>query len=233
MKRTLPLFLILLLAGCPDEPPPGGVVPDDDDTTVANDDDTTVDDDDATTDDDDSGDDDDDDSGDDDDSTPDGDGDDDSAGDDDDSAGDDDDSAPVDCGPDVQLGPGCAAIPFTPLFTGGGAPACPPGPYQATSAVEWAALLSSCGVVGDPLVGHDWATESVLGFVDAGSGCSAVAEITWAVSCAGRHHINESFATCGECDAVPSAGAWISVPTSTLPLQSRFRCQGAGFGCEE
>jgi len=208
MTRAVSLILLLALAGCASTEGPGdAVIPDDDDAT-ANDDDATANDDDAT-------------APDDDDTTQ-----------DDLDVGDDDDSGAgaVDvCAVEDLLPTVCTALTSRTLTLD---LPCPVGAYMASDAITWAALLAQCGVGTDPLVGHDWSAESVVGFVDAASGCDAQAEVLWAVECAGRAHIAEAFVACGDCAAVPSAGAWSAIPAGTLPLDSRVRCVPDDLACE-
>lgn len=211
-------LLALVLGGCPSGPPPA-----DEDIRVPDDDE-----DDDDTGDDDSG---DDDSGDDDDSTNTGD-DDTTESDDDDSGGDDDDSAPVLCTPSEVLGQICKAGNWTDLALGTGFDSCPVGEHLFEDVGTWSAFLTSCGGLSDPLTAHDWSTTAVAGFVQSGTGCSTTATILWVAECAGRTHLGQAFLACGDCEAQTQASAFVSLPRSVLPFDSREACVPDSMTCE-
>jgi hypothetical protein len=207
-------LLALLLVGCPTDPPldDNVWVPDDDDTTAADDDD------------------DDDDSGDDDDTTE--QDDDDATDQDDDDSGDDDDSAPILCLPAEVLGQTCAESAWTDLALGASFDACPVGEHVFESEGTWASFLTSCGGLSDPLTAHDWSSTAVAGFVQAGTGCTATATALWVAECGGRSHLGQAFVACGDCEAEIRASAFVTLPRTALPFDSREACVPDSMTCD-
>ncbi len=208
-------LVALLLVGCPNEPPGADAVGGPDprfglgaDAAVADDDDSGDDDDTTEQDDDDATD----------------------PGDDD--SGDDDDSAPNLCLPAEVLGQNCSEAAWTDLALGSAFDACPVGEHVFESEGTWATFLTSCGGLTDPLTAHDWGTTAVAGFVQAGTGCTATAEILWVAECGGRSHLGQAFLACGDCEAEMQASAFVSLPRTSLPFDSREACVPDSMTCD-
>ena len=159
--------------------------------------------------------------------------DDDATGDDDDSGDDDDDdSAPELCDPADVVGQACKLVTATALSVGSTLDGCPTGQYVFEDQGAWTAFLSSCGGVADPIVSNDWATTAVAGFVDAGTGCDAEAQVLWVAHCGGRYHIGEAFQACGDCEAEIQKAAFVTLPRTALPFNSREACVPDSMACD-